>query len=283
IALLAEPMPSGLARRLADDPALEDVTELARQTALRLAEMDLVQPERDPLRYQPNLLAQGLFAVHSALGGTAPSFLTRLQGAVAAQHRGLWEEHVSRLNGELYDRATATYSRLVLEALLEQTEVTDPKVAAALVERKKIRAQRPDLTSSHRGGQPHHHNVAEAIPAPDPVPGLDALQADLTAQFAGWVLLWPKEPADLTGFGGELDRVMQMPGWTNVWTMPIQNRVDMLSTGVNTTIGVRVLGQRLDDVVRASEDVAAVLRHVRGAVDVVADPVRGKGYLDVRV
>ena len=112
---------------------------------------------------------------------------------------------------------------------------------------------------------------------------LDAAQEELTRRFAGWVLLWPKERSDLAGFGGELDRVMQMPGWTNVWTMPIQNRVDMLSTGVNTAVGIRVLGRKLDDVVRASEEVAAVVRQVPGAADVIADPVRGKGYLEVRV
>lgn len=54
-----------------------------------------------------------------------------------------------------------------------------------------------------------------------------------------------------------------MPGWTNVWTTPIQNRVDMLATGVNTTVGVRVLG-RQQDVVKASEDIAAVLRSCPG-------------------
>ena len=96
--------------------------------------------------------------------------------------------------------------------------------------------------------------------------------------------LHQKTRAELTGFGGELDRAVAMPGWTNVWTMPIQNRVDMLSTGVNTTLGVRVLGRELDDVVKASESIAAALRHrLPGAADVVADPVRGKGYLEIRV
>ena len=74
-----------------------------------------------------------------------------------------------------------------------------------------------------------------------------------------------------------------MPGWTNVWTMPIQNRVDMLATGVNTPVGVRVLGPDLDDVVAASEAIAAVLKRLPGAVDVVADPIRGKGYLEIRL
>ena len=74
-----------------------------------------------------------------------------------------------------------------------------------------------------------------------------------------------------------------MPGWTNVWTMPIQNRVDMLATGVNTPIGVRVLGRNLDDVVRGSEEVARVVKGVPGAVDVVADPIRGKPYIEIRL
>ena len=73
-----------------------------------------------------------------------------------------------------------------------------------------------------------------------------------------------------------------MPGWTNVWTMPIQNRVDMLSTGVNTPIGIRVLGRNLDDVVSGSEEVARIVKSVSGAVDVVADPIRGKPYIEIR-
>jgi Cu(I)/Ag(I) efflux system membrane protein CusA/SilA len=55
----------------------------------------------------------------------------------------------------------------------------------------------------------------------------------------------------------------------------------MLATGVNTTVGVRVLGRRQRDVVVASEDIAAVLKGLPGAADVIADPVRGKGYLEV--
>ena len=74
-----------------------------------------------------------------------------------------------------------------------------------------------------------------------------------------------------------------MPGWTNVWTMPIQNRVDMLATGVNTPIGIRVLGRNLDDVVRGSEEVARVVKPLPGAVDVVADPIRGKPYIEIRL
>ncbi|HQU43686.1 MAG TPA: efflux RND transporter permease subunit, partial [Pirellulales bacterium] len=72
-------------------------------------------------------------------------------------------------------------------------------------------------------------------------------------------------------------------GWANVWTRPIQNRVDMLFTGVNTDIGVRVLGRQLDDVIRASEEIAAVLKGVSGSEYVMAEAVRGKGYLEICV
>jgi Cu(I)/Ag(I) efflux system membrane protein CusA/SilA len=74
-----------------------------------------------------------------------------------------------------------------------------------------------------------------------------------------------------------------MPGWTSVWTMPIQNRVDMLATGVNTTVGIRVLGSKLEDVVAAADQVGAIVKKIPGAADVVVDPIRGKGYLDIRI
>ena len=52
---------------------------------------------------------------------------------------------------------------------------------------------------------------------------------------------------------------------------------------MNTAVGVRVLGRKLDDVVRASEEIAAVVKRLPGAADVVADPVRGKAYLEIRI
>jgi Cu(I)/Ag(I) efflux system membrane protein CusA/SilA len=57
----------------------------------------------------------------------------------------------------------------------------------------------------------------------------------------------------------------------------------MLATGINTTVGICVMGRKLDDVVKAAEQVGEVVRQIPGAADVVVDPVRGKGYLDIRV
>ena len=195
-----------------------------------------------------------------------------------AQYRQEWRRHTRELNQDLAARGPGTFVRLALEDLANRLPVNDAKLAAEVAKLKAFRAA-PGKSAPRAS---HHGPAQYDRPEIDPLPILDGLQAELTSQIAGGFTLWQKDRADLVGFGGELDQSVQMPGWTNVWTMPIQNRVDMLATGVNTTVGIRVLGDKLEDVVAASEQVAAVLRQMPGAVDVVADPVRGKGYLDIR-
>jgi Cu(I)/Ag(I) efflux system membrane protein CusA/SilA len=193
----------------------------------------------------------------------------------------LWRGHVESLNKDILPRAAATWTRLVLEEIITHCPVNDRALADAVRHAQRLRAEALGSTAhAHHHGAGHDMSMAAA---PDPHPAMNRLQDELTGQMEKSLLLWQKDRADLVGFGGELDRVMQMPGWTNVWTMPIQNRVDMLTTGVNTAIGVRVLGRKLDDVVRASEQIAVALKKLPGAADVVADPVRGKGYLQIHI
>jgi Cu(I)/Ag(I) efflux system membrane protein CusA/SilA len=280
LALLGEPRLPRVAEYLAAAPALEDVTQLARDTAQKMARLNYVAAEADAFRYEPDPFTRAALGLHGLLGGSTPTFFTRLHDAVVARHLGLWREHIHKLNGDLIDRAATTYTRVVLEELLARAPLNDPHIEAWVKDLKRFRS-RPVITQHHAAAG-HHHGTETTPPPVEPQPEIEALQRQLTERFAGRLLLWPKDRADLAGFGGELDRVMQMPGWTNVWTMPIQNRVDMLATGVNTAVGVRVLGRRLEDVVRASEEVAAVVKRVPGAADVVADPVRGKGYLEIQ-
>ncbi|HVY61256.1 MAG TPA: efflux RND transporter permease subunit, partial [Planctomycetota bacterium] len=91
--------------------------------------------------------------------------------------------------------------------------------------------------------------------------------------------LKPKTKAEVVA---ELDSILQVPGWGNIWTQPIVNRVDMLSTGVRTMVGVKVFGSDLGEIQRVSNDVAAVLRKIPGAVDVVPDQITGENYLEIR-
>jgi len=80
----------------------------------------------------------------------------------------------------------------------------------------------------------------------------------------------------------ELDALLQQPGWTNVWTQPIINRVDMLATGLRTQVGVKVLGEDLGRNQDVAERVAKVLRKIPGAVDVFVDQGVAQPSLEVR-
>jgi Cu(I)/Ag(I) efflux system membrane protein CusA/SilA len=210
------------------------------------------------------------------------------QTVLAAVHRDyeyLWRKFLPELNAVMSRRAAPLWTRIICEELIARTEVLDAALADVLHQAYAARYApiKPHHTSGAEGEQNHNHEMLGLSPLPiiDPHPTFDALQQRLSAEFAASLRLEVHDPESLAGFGGEMDRALQMPGWTNVWTKPIQNRVDMLATGVNAEVGVRVLGRDLDAVVRASEDVAAALRDLPGAADVVADPIRGKGYVRI--
>jgi Cu(I)/Ag(I) efflux system membrane protein CusA/SilA len=112
---------------------------------------------------------------------------------------------------------------------------------------------------------------------------LHDLRASLDAAFSKRLFLWQKSPGPRGDLIKELDSTLQVPGWGNIWTQPIINRIDMLATGVRTMIGVKVFGDDLNEIQRVSEEVAAVLRTVQGAVDVVPDQIVGKGYVEITI
>jgi Cu(I)/Ag(I) efflux system membrane protein CusA/SilA len=201
-----------------------------------------------------------------------------------------WRRHVEQLDGELMTRAAPLFTRLVMDQLLERATIIDPAVAdhcaaAARIRAASIEAAIAAMTRHRPAVSGHHHQSTGSASAPilEPQPVLDAIQDERAREFSRRLLLWQADRNALTQFDGEMDAAVTMPGWTNVWTMPIQNRVDMLATGINTPIGVRVLGRNLEDIVRGSEEVARVLKGIRGAVDVVADPIRGKPYIEIRL
>jgi copper/silver efflux system protein len=220
-------------------------------------------------------------------GGISPSSMNPSASEEARFVRP-WQRHVEEVDRELLARAAPQFTRLVIEQVTDRGKIVNPDVAAYRKEAARVRAKGVATAKSHMpssaGGHHHESNVPMAsTPLLEPQPILDAIQDTHSKQFSRRLLLWKADRGELAAFGGELDMAVQMPGWTNVWTMPIQNRVDMLSTGVNTPIGIRILGRNVDDVVRGSEEVARIVKPLRGAVDVVADPVRGKPYIEVRI
>jgi Cu(I)/Ag(I) efflux system membrane protein CusA/SilA len=79
----------------------------------------------------------------------------------------------------------------------------------------------------------------------------------------------------------ELNRALEMPGWTNAWTMPIKTRIDMLSTGIRTPIGVKIFGASLDTIDRIGTDLERVVTKVPETRSVYADRSTGGFYVDV--
>ena len=78
----------------------------------------------------------------------------------------------------------------------------------------------------------------------------------------------------------ELDRAVQFPGVTNAWTMPIKTRIDMLSTGIKTPVGIKIAGPDLTVLEHLAEQVEAVVKPLPGTLSVYAERVMGGSYLD---
>jgi len=80
---------------------------------------------------------------------------------------------------------------------------------------------------------------------------------------------------------GEMDAALQIPGQVNAWTMPIKTRIDMLSTGIRTPVGIKVFGPDLGEINQLGEHLESVLRAVPGTRSVYAERTTGGYYLDI--
>lgn len=106
-----------------------------------------------------------------------------------------------------------------------------------------------------------------------------------------WYSAWPERlqvplrhiwsdritPAQLEA---ELDQKMQFPGVSNAWTMPIKARVDMLSTGVRTPVGIKIMGADLDEIQRLGTHLEAILKPISGTRSVFAERTGGGYFVD---
>ncbi len=81
----------------------------------------------------------------------------------------------------------------------------------------------------------------------------------------------------------ELDRVVQVPGLTNVWVPPIRNRIDMLATGVKSPIGIKVSGSNLADIDQTTQSIEHIAKGVSGVSSALAERLTGGRYVDVTI
>lgn len=81
----------------------------------------------------------------------------------------------------------------------------------------------------------------------------------------------------------ELNNQVKIPGVTNAWTQPIINRINMLSTGVRTDIGIKIYGQRLDTIYNISRQIEKSLQGIEGLADLYVEQLTGGKYLDIKI
>ncbi|GGI90735.1 efflux RND transporter permease subunit [Legionella impletisoli] len=81
----------------------------------------------------------------------------------------------------------------------------------------------------------------------------------------------------------ELNRLVQLPGLTNAWVMPIKTRIDMLATGIKTPVGIKISGPSLDELQKIGENLEQILKNVPGTASVYADRAAGGRYVNIKI
>ena len=81
----------------------------------------------------------------------------------------------------------------------------------------------------------------------------------------------------------ELNDIIRLPGISNIWVMPIKNRIDMLATGIKTPVGIKIAGPNLDEIQKIGKRIEEVLKNVPGTVSVYSERVVGGRYVTVDI
>ena len=110
--------------------------------------------------------------------------------------------------------------------------------------------------------------------------------------FSGWpgwirrplARIWPEERYITTDeLVEDLDRAIQFPGLTNAWTMPIKTRIDMLSTGIKTPVGIKLMGPDLQVLSDLGARIEAVVQEIPGTLSAYSERVTGGNYVDFEI
>ena len=143
------------------------------------------------------------------------------------------------------------------------------KAAEVLQTQDKIIKSFPEVSSVYG-------KAGRANTATDPAP---------TEMFETVINLKPQEewrPGMTTDkLIAEMDKALQFPGVSNAWTMPIKARIDMLSTGIRTPIGIKVFGKDLGEMERLAKEIEAVVKTVPGTTSAFAERLTGGSYLNI--
>jgi Cu(I)/Ag(I) efflux system membrane protein CusA/SilA len=269
---------------LAKNPALEDVSKITRAVAQYVDRKGaLTKRDRDTGGFQPlepgdalvlreNLWRTVLQQTSEVLGVEPKTFDREVLKVVGARREALWAEQIKqKINWELFDRGVEAYTWAALEELVHGGR--DRGLLAGAAQGVASARFAEQATRGRNGKDFDQQALAPFI----------ALRQEVEKPFAKSVFFRRRQDGLKGDLLEEMHAVMQMPGWSNVWEQPIAKAMDMLATGVRTPIGVKVFGPDLQTIDRVCKEVEQVLKSVRGAKDVVAEPIMGKGYLEIKI
>jgi Cu(I)/Ag(I) efflux system membrane protein CusA/SilA len=218
----------------------------------------IIPEQRNPLNKALIWLYRPIIA--AVLGAKIPTILL----ALAVLGITLWP--ASRLGSEFMptlDEGTLFYMPTTLPG------ISITKAADLLQSQNRIIKSFPEVLSVYG-------KAGRASTATDPAP---------TEMYETIINLKPRDqwrPGVTTdSLIAEMDKALQFPGVSNAWTMPIKARIDMLSTGIRTPVGVKVFGTDLAEMERLARQIEQVLRAVPGTSSAYAERVMGGYYLDI--
>jgi Cu(I)/Ag(I) efflux system membrane protein CusA/SilA len=154
--------------------------------------------------------------------------------------------------------------------------IADPSIS--LEENTKIAARQNEVLMSFPEVEYAVAKVARAETSTDPAP----LNMTETVVHLKPRDQW-REGMTLDRLRAEMGRAVQLPGVSNIWTMPIINRIDMLTTGIRSEVGVKVFGSDLAALEATARRIADVVRRVPGASNVYPEQLTSAQYLNIRV
>jgi Cu(I)/Ag(I) efflux system membrane protein CusA/SilA len=94
-------------------------------------------------------------------------------------------------------------------------------------------------------------------------------------------ILWP-DRISYDELIAKMEAALKLPGQVNSWTMPVKGRIDMLTTGIRTPVGIKILGDDLREIERIGENIESLLNRIKGTRSVYAERTAGGYYLDIR-
>ena len=98
------------------------------------------------------------------------------------------------------------------------------------------------------------------------------------------VWVWPEDSTiTVEELKAEMNDAIKFPGLTNAWTMPIKTRIDMLSTGIKTPVGIKIMGDDLQVLSNLGEQIEAIVRDIPGTLSAFSERVVGGNYLDYEI